>query len=157
MLRISCVLFVSLALTGCSAKTPTSQILNSGANLPLQGLPENPLAWRVVTAGINRQQHIMFTLYGNDLAVDHARVYGQDSYPDGSEIALVTWSQKEDPHWFGGNIPAAPLSVEFVTFRGGNASYTHFSGTPFAANAVDFSTQQLRLQYLTEMKPALMP
>jgi hypothetical protein len=27
---------------------------------------------------------------------------------------LVTWQQREDPHWFGARIPGQPLSAEFV-------------------------------------------
>ena len=29
-------------------------------------------------------------------------------YSAGAVLALVTWTQREDPHWFGGRIPDAP-------------------------------------------------
>ncbi len=56
----------------------------------------------------------MYTLFGNDLAVQYARSSARHDYPAGSVLSLVTWNQQEDPRWFGGKIPAAPKSVEFV-------------------------------------------
>lgn len=31
------------------------------------------------------------------------------SYPSGAVLALVTWAQRDHPHWFGGRIPNTPL------------------------------------------------
>ena len=78
----------------------------------------------------------MYTLFGNDLAVQYARKNSQHDYPAGSVLSLVAWNQQEDPRWFGGNLPATPKSVEFVTV--GVApdhrplySYQDFEGAPF--------------------------
>jgi len=64
--------------------------------------------------------HTTATLYGNETAVlavrAAPRVEGKPpSYPTGAVLALVTSNQREDPHWFGGRIPDAPESVEFVS------------------------------------------
>ena len=47
-------------------------------------------------------------------------------------LSVVTWSQQEDPRWFGGNIPAKTKSVEFVSVgTGANAySYQRYEGSP---------------------------
>jgi len=47
----------------------------------------------------------------------------------------ITWSQKEDPRRFGGNIPGSVRSVEFVEVqsgldRGGTYLYTLYGGSP---------------------------
>ena len=39
----------------------------------------------------------MYTLFGNDLAVQYAHTNPQHDYPAGSVLSLVTWSQQEDP------------------------------------------------------------
>jgi hypothetical protein len=68
--------------------------------------------------------------YGNDLAVLSARA-GHPSYPDGAVLSLVTWAQRDDPHWFGGRIPDRVQSVEFVTVGGKDpaASYQRYEGS----------------------------
>lgn len=77
-------------------------------------LPFNPLHWNVITTFVNRTDSTMSTLFGNDAAVHYARTHSQHEYPAGSALALVTWAQREDPRWFGGNIPATVKSVEFA-------------------------------------------
>lgn len=44
---------------------------------------------------------------GNDLAVEYARSHSQQGYPAGSVISLVTWTQREDPRWFGKGQPGS--------------------------------------------------
>jgi hypothetical protein len=157
---------IALACTGCSTKrTPPAQIMNSGADLPLVTnpgadiphalLPNNPLAWRVVTSGSNRAQHTMYTLYGNDSAIDHARSHAPGDYPAGAQLALVTWTTKEDPHWFGGYIPSAPQSVEYVTFDTSAPKYTRFNGAPLARDTA--TPDPARAAAIANMRAALMP
>ena len=71
----------------------------------------------------------MSTLYGNDLAVESARA-GRDLYADGSVLSLVTWTQREDPHWFGARIPGKVQSVEFETIGKDStkSGYQRFEG-----------------------------
>jgi hypothetical protein len=154
MHKIIATLALALACAGCSSKrTPPAQIMNSGADLPLAALPTNPLAWRVVTSGSNRTQRTMYTLYGNDAAISNARTH--TAYSGGAELALVTWSQKEDPHWFGGYIPGVPQSVEHLTFTAATPQYTRFTGQPLARDTAPGDPQ--RITNITSMQAAFMP
>jgi hypothetical protein len=104
---------------GCSHRTPMERdLLNVDAALPA-GLPVHPLEWRVITSSIDRQDHTMATLFGNDAAVTSARsATSSVTYPRGSQLSLVTWMQKDDGHWFGARIPQRFVSLELVTVAG---------------------------------------
>src|SRR6187402_1734844 len=114
--RMKTVLLAALLTTGLSGctehKTPVQDILNKDASISASTLPMNPLSWRVITSFANRNDHTMATLYGNDAAIASTR--SETGFREGAVLSLVTWQQKEDPHWFGGSIPATPIRVEFV-------------------------------------------
>jgi hypothetical protein len=105
----------------------------------------------------------MATLFGNDLAVDYARSHSQRDYPAGSVLALVTWTQREDPRWFGANIPDRLKSVEFVTVgsppgRPSSFSYEEYEGTPLIkVPAQGPAAAKERTAYLLSLRPAVMP
>src|SRR5580704_16969594 len=126
---------ISLWILGFSHADPkTIAMLNQGASLGGQ-LPANPLQWKVITSMIDRAGATMSTLYGNDLAVGYARTHSQTDYPAGSVLSLVTWTQQEDPRWFGGKIPATVKSVEFVSIGAApdgrpSYSYEEYEGAP---------------------------
>ena len=109
-----------LFTSGCSQRTPTEHdLFNVDAALPA-GLPVQPLEWRVITSSIDREHHTMATLFGNDAAVANARsATNSVIYPAGSTLALVTWTQREDGHWFGARIPQRFVSMELVTVAAG--------------------------------------
>ncbi len=88
---------------------------NAAAALPAD-LPYPVLTWNVITSSVDHTNHTMSTLYGNEAAFHHARTSPQTPYPAGAVLALVTWDQQEDKHWFGGRIPSNVNSVEFVSF-----------------------------------------
>jgi hypothetical protein len=72
---------------------------------------------------------------GNDQAIAYARKNVSHEYPAGSVISAITWSQQEDPRWFGGNIPDRVRSVEFLEVRSGpdhgwTYLYTMYGGSP---------------------------
>jgi len=153
-----------LGILGCNS-TPNARVatkLNDGASLT-GDLPANPLQWKVITSAINRQDSTMYTLFGNDIAVQYARTNSQQHYPAGAVLSLVTWSQQEDPRWFGGNIPSAPKSVEFVTV--GSApdntptyTYQSFGGTPLKkVSDQNGLTPDSRTAYLIAQRAAVMP
>ena len=146
-----------LPLAGCTSKQQPSTI-NAEASLTGK-LPYNPLAWKVVTSWVNDRNGTMSTLYGNDVAVQYARSNSAHAYPAGSVLALVTWAQRDDPHWFGAKIPSAPRSVEFVTIPSSpaaSANYQRYQGTPLTlANAAP--TDAARIDYLTSQRAAVMP
>lgn len=151
---------LTAGLSGCTEhRTPVQQILNTEAPIAASTLPMNPLSWRVVTSFANRNDHTMATLYGNDAAIESARAGG--AYRDGAVLSLVTWQQREDPHWFGGNIPAAPLRVEFVKASGGTSpmrwNYSRYEGKPLHAVDTTAEAQAQRISFLTSQHAALMP
>jgi len=152
-----------LSLIGCSEQNSrVSTKLNQEAALT-GDLPTNPLKWKVITSAVNKQNSTMSTLFGNDIAVQYARTKAQHDYPSGSVLSLVTWKQQEDPRWFGGNIPAAPQSVEFVTVGAAADhnpvySYQDFEGTPLKkVSGQDSSAPDGRTAYLLSQRAAVMP
>jgi hypothetical protein len=85
---------------------------------------------------VNPEDHTMATLYGNETAIRSLNLRGAEaitapSYASGAVLALVTWAQQEDPHWFGAPIPSELQSIEFVQVasEGGRNSYRLRRGT----------------------------
>ena len=148
-------------IIGCSQRNPrTVTTANNSARLS-GSLPANPLAWKVITSAIDRSNGTMSMLFGNDIAVEYARSNSSQQFPAGVVLSLVTWRQQEDPRWFGGNIPAQPLSVEFVTVAaapGNRLTYTYanYQGAPLKQQATTTSTTpQDRAAYARLAKPEL--
>ena len=140
----------------------TSDAINRDAALPAD-LPYQPFQWRVITSFIDKQHSTMSTLYGNDLAVGRARMSPQTPYPTGAALALVTWSQQEDRHWFGGRIPGKAESVEFVTVNAAKAgkpaySYQSYEGSPLSEiPAQSGAITQARIDSIVSQKASVMP
>jgi len=152
-----------LSISGCSghssAPAPT---LNQDAVL-VGKLPANPLQWKIITSAIDKADSTMSTLYGNDVAIDYARTHSQHDYPPGSLLSLVTWTQREDPRWFGAKIPDRVNSVEFVTVgaaQDGHISYSYASyvGVPLQkASAQQSAKPNDRTLYLLSQRAAVLP
>ena len=70
----------------------------------------------------------------------------------------MTWTQREDPHWFGGRIADTPASVEFVV-EGANdvATYRRFDGSGLRESYPNRETVTERIAALTHMKPVSLP
>jgi hypothetical protein len=161
MRYLALTVVVLTALTGCNS-SPSAAPASINEQAALTGsLPYNPLAWRAVTAWTNPRNGTTSTLYGNDLAVDYARTHTGRAYPAGAVLALVTWKEREDPHWFGARIPSAPQSVEFVTVPSGAGKepvYRRFEGSPMAeVRSADTDTVAQRVDYLLGQRAAVMP
>ncbi|GGG68320.1 hypothetical protein [Edaphobacter dinghuensis] len=152
-----------LSILGCSNPyPPVVATLNKSAALP-GNLPSNPLQDRVITSWIDKQHGTMSTLFGNDIAVQYARTSQQQDYPIGSTLSLVTWTQQEDPRWFGARIPAKVKSVEYVIVKAGadhRTSYTYesYEGTPLKQTLEQQApTPTPQAQYLISQRAAVMP
>lgn len=153
-----------VAVTGCTEKrTDPATLYNHQAQVP-NNLPFDPLQWRVITSGANRADATMSTLYGNDLAVTHARTTAQHAYPTGAVLSLVTWAWQDDPHWFGAQIPAAIKSIEFVQVQVApdgtttTTTYESYEGSPLAkAPDKDAATQSARIGYIVNLRASAMP
>ena len=140
---------------------------NSTAALPAT-LPYRPLGWRAITMYVDPGMRTTATLYGDEramhgvaLARRAAASVGQTrpAYPPGAVLALVTWAQRDDPHWFGARIPAVPLSVEFVSVAptGQMNDYRRFAGAGLIADHPTASTAAARTNVILGLAPAWLP
>ena len=136
---------------------------NSAANLPTS-LPYQPLEWSAITMYVDPATHSMATLFGNEAAMKSLNLRGADaerapSYASGAMLVLVTWAQRDDPHWFGGRIPSAPESIEFVQVQseGGGNSYRRFAGANLAPASADAGTEAARVKFIVGLAPARLP
>jgi hypothetical protein len=152
-----------LSMAGCgNGGSPVKAEINEGASLP-DNLPYHPLQWRVISTSINKPESSMYTLYGNDLAVEYARANSQNDYPAGAVLALVGWVQRDDERWFGGKIPDRVRSVEFVAVNPGadhRPSYTYqdYEGNPLKkTGAYEGLVPNERVAYLLSQRAAVMP
>jgi hypothetical protein len=152
--------FFLVTVVGCSEKrTHPGAVFNDQASLP-GGLPFQPLQWRVICSGLDKSDGTMSTLYGNDLAVDHARTTISHAYPPGAVLSLVTWFQKEDPHWFGAQIPAQIKSIEFVQIKTGSGTsssqvYEKFEGSPL--QEIPVADTSARINSILNVRASVMP
>jgi Cytochrome P460 len=142
---------VVMLATGCRGKKiADGDLYNVQAALPA-GLPYPVLEWKAITASVDREDQTTATLFGNDAAVTAARA--GVAYPAGAVLGLVTWQQRDDPHWFGARIPGRPVSVEFVVV-GTTTVYREFEGDPWREVVGDGAT---RVTEIEAMKAALVP
>lgn len=136
---------------------------NKAAALPTS-LPYQPLGWGAITMYVEPKTHTTATLFGNDAAVQAANTVlkGEGKAPaylTGAVLALVTWTQRDDPHWFGGRIPDAPESVEFVRIAtaGQTNEYRRFAGQSLREEHPDGSAAGLRTSFVLSLRPARLP
>jgi hypothetical protein len=151
---------VSVGLGGCSDKTNPRVVTRLNQDAALVGaLPSNPLRGKVITSWVDKKDSTMSTLFGNDVAWQHARTNAEMTYPAGSVLSVVTWGEQEDPRWFGGNIPQGAKSVEFVTVTSPvTYSYQRYEGSPLKKVAsVEGNDPKERAAYLLAQRAAVMP
>ena len=146
-----------------NAKLSRDEVVNNRAATLSQSLPYQPLGWNVVTMFVDPKTRTMAALLGNEVAMQAVRTGSgsgkSPAYPAGSVLALVTWSQREDPHWFGGRIPDNPQSVEFVeTGASGRAgSYRRYDGPLLTEHAFNNDEAAKRSSFLLNLAPATLP
>ena len=163
--RISVALCLAFAaaLAGCSTNQPRIRAtINQSASLT-GNLPANPLAWQVVTSTSDQSRSEMSTLYGNAAAIACARSDLRHDYPAGAVLSLVTWSQTDDPHYFGARIPSTVKSVEFVrvtTTPDGrpSVSYQLYEGAPLHLSFEQPSSPPTeRAAFILSLRSAVFP
>jgi cytochrome P460 len=161
-------LLAGAGFSGCSGAghvAPLAATVNENASLPAaesSALPANPLKWRIITSSVDPQTSTMSTLYGNNTAIQYARSNTKHDYPAGSQIALVTWTRRDDPRYFGAKIPDRLKSIEFVivTELPGETKFTYekFEGRPLAQTASDESANPApAAQVLLNQRAAVLP
>jgi hypothetical protein len=151
---------LAAGLVACSNKTNPRVVTRLNDEAALVGeLPSNPLRGKVITSWVNKKDATMSTMFGNDVAVQYARTNAEKMYPAGAMLSVVTWSQQEDPRWFGGSIPRKTTAVEFVTVTGPGAySYERYEGSPLKKVAgVQGNDPKDRAAYLLAQRAAVMP
>jgi hypothetical protein len=138
---------------------------NRAAALPTS-LPYQPLGWSAITMYVDPKSHTTATLYGNDIAMQD--VHKQDpamgrpkaaAYSAGAVLALVTWAQRDDPHWFGGRIPDKPQSVEFVQVASAGRTnvYRRFAGSEFLEDHSAAGIAAQRTAFVQGLAPTQWP
>jgi hypothetical protein len=151
---VGCALMLA-AVCGCNGKKiADADLYNVQARLPTglpAGLPYGVLEWKAITTVVDRGSEMTSTLFGNDAAVVAARA--GTAYPAGAVLGLVTWRQREDPHWFGARIPGAAVSVEFVVV-GATTACRRFTGAPLREGR---GCSAERVAEIEGMKAAWMP
>jgi hypothetical protein len=120
----------------------TAAVRSNGA------LPYQPLGWRGITMYGDPKTHTMATLYCNGAAIQA-----------GSVLALVTWLQRDDPHWFGARIAGELRSVEFVQVAGPGqrSAYRHFSGSELIEEHSQPEAASQRASFISQLAPASLP
>jgi hypothetical protein len=149
---------LAAGLVACSDKTNPRVVTRLNDEAALVGeLPSNPLKGKVITSWVNKHDATMSTMFGNDVAVQYARTNAEKQYPAGAVLSVVTWSQQEDPRWFGGSIPQKTTAVEFVTVTGPEAySYQRYEGSPLK-KVEDGAAPNDRAAYVLSQRAAVMP
>jgi hypothetical protein len=121
-------------------------------------LKSNALEWRVISPVIDKRTSTIGVLFGNDVAVQHARTDAGADYPGGSETCLVKWEAQEDRFWFGANIPARVRTVECASVRVDvgtrTTDFESYAGAPLTKAA---EGNVARAAYLFSIRPAVMP
>jgi hypothetical protein len=134
---------------------------NAAASLPAS-LPWQPLGWRAITMYVDPKTLTTATLFGNDAAMQavargDAMSERTPSYPLGAVLALVSWAQRDDPHWFGGRIPNTPLAVEYVQVSSNTDAYRTFEGTGLVEEHLDPKSAAQRTNFILSLKRAPLP
>jgi hypothetical protein len=138
---------------------------NQAAALPI-GLPYQPLGWSAITMYVDPKSHTTATLYSNDTAMQAVRTQGAAmgapkarAYSADAVLALVTWAQRDDPHWFGARIPDEPLCVEFVQVAatGRPNLYRRFAGPDLLEDHPAAGIAAQRANFVQSLAPAQLP
>lgn len=147
-----------------AARLNRGQIVNNAAASLPASLPWAPLGWRALTMYVDPKTRSTATLYGDDTAVralERKDAAGSRSpgHPTGAVLALVTWAERDDPHWFGGRIPDTPLRGEFVQISSGSGAdlYRVFEGKALAETHTDTQNAAQRTDFILNLKPVSLP
>jgi hypothetical protein len=146
-----------------AAKVEHAEVVNNHAAALPANLPYQPLAWSAITMYVDPKTRTTATLYGNDSAMQGVKARDESrsapAYSAGAILALVTWAQRDDPHWFGARIPNVPQSVEFVqiTAAGPVKTYRRFTGAELVEDHPADAVAAQRANFIVGLVPARLP
>lgn len=126
---------------------------NSGVQFP-KGLSFNPLDWTPVTLYIDPQAQTISVLFAKDTGINIGAQTTASA--NASDMALVTWTEREDPHWFGARIADNVASVEIVRISQGGAEYRKLTGTGVTDRATN-TTPGERSRFIANLHPVQTP
>ena len=157
MKNLTVYLIMCVFVVSCNSKKQYEPV-NENASLPAS-FDFNAMNLKVVTSSINHKKQTMMTLYGTDLAIDDLK--DNPGKVNGKEriLALVTWSQKDDPYWYGAKIPNNLLSVEVIKSKlpfseNTEIVYQKYEGKELKKVNADGTN---RVSTILSMKPSIMP
>ena len=150
-----------------AARVDQAEIVNNNAaGLPAglpTSLPYQPLGWNAITMYVDPATRRTATLFGNEVAMQAVRPREDNSapprYSEGAVLALVTWAQRDDPHWFGARIPNGLESVELVEVSAAVPAtrYRRFAGAGLAEDHPADEVVAQRAGFITSLVPARLP
>lgn len=132
-----------------AASVQGKEVANNRASLPAN-LPYQPFDWSPSTMYVDPAHQTTATLFANDAA---------RSRSPGAILALVTWSQREDPHWFGARIPDQPRSVEFVNVGKAEQAeaYSRYAGPGLPSAPIEKGAAQERMRFILSLPNVTLP
>lgn len=150
-------LIMSVLVVSCNSKKEYEPV-NENASLPAS-FDFNAMNLKVVTSSINHKKQTMITLYGTDSAINDLKDNLEKNEGKERILALITWSQKEDPYWYGAKIPNNLLSVEIIKSRqpfseNSEILYQKYEGKKLKKVSTDGTD---RIHTILSMKPSIMP
>ena len=150
-----------------AATVHRQEVVNNRAAALPANLPYQPLGWSAITMYVDPKTLTMAVLYGNGQAMQAVQARGATpvngpkgpAYPPGAVLALVTWAQRDDPHWFGARIPDEVRSVEFVRVAaaGQPSRYQSFAGAGLIEQHATASVAAQRTNFVLGLTPARLP
>jgi len=148
-----------------TTKVNHDEIVNNTAAALPASLPYQPLGWHAITMYVDPKTRTTATLYGNDTAMSTVQsrhstpnVAGDLPYGNGAVLALVTWGQREDPHWFGGRIPQRLQTVEFVQVSAAvPKNYSRYDAAGQLQDHAGTSIAMQRTNFMLGLAPAPLP
>ncbi len=127
---------------------------NAASDASLEDVVGKPMTGKVISCMVDSRKGTQSILYGNDKAAEDAR-QGKE-YEDGAVLSLVTWAEREDPHWFGGRIPKDFSQVEVVSF-GTKPAYKLYTGYPLREAEADSVRADRQIKFMTGIRAAVLP
>jgi hypothetical protein len=115
----------------------------------------------VVTSSFNNRYQTMSVLYSNAVAQKHIDE-NSALLLHGEEYRFVTWNQKGNPLWFGGNINGAIRTIERVTTSRSEDGTVEFHyqlchGLPSDLSGTGTVDESSRIKYILAQKASLFP
>jgi len=142
-----------------NAPVAGQEVVNNRAALPAH-LPHQPFNWYPASMYVDPASQSTAILFLNDLAQQSSALNSSKAAdPPGSVLALVTWSQREDPHWFGARIPNNPRSVEFVSAGSADptAAYVRYAGTGLTRTSTEKAAALKRVRFILDLPRIKLP